>query len=104
LVYKSGNTSYNIYYTHISGKLPHSGDRHMNKVWTAEERNFIKENASLMTDKILAIKLCQITGRHVTLQSVRKQRQNMGISKQPGRGICAIVEPKEESCQDSTDV
>jgi|TARA_Y100000310_G_C20563784_1_gene754434 hypothetical protein len=76
----------------------------MNKVWTAEERNFIKENASLMTDKILAIKLCQITGRHVTLQSVRKQRQNMGISKQPGRGICAIVEPKEESCQDSTDV
>jgi hypothetical protein len=28
----------------------------------------------------------------------------MGISKQPGRGICAIVEPKEESCQDSTDV
>ena len=48
-----------------------------------------------MTDKILAIKLTQITGRNVTLQAVRKQRQAMGISKKPGRGICGIVEPKE---------
>lgn len=68
----------------------------MNKVWTNEEKEFIRNNAGMMTDKVLAIKLSQITGRRVSLQSVRKQRQKMGISKQPGRGICALVEKTEE--------
>lgn len=67
----------------------------MNKVWTNEEKEFIKNNAGMMTDKVLSIKLSQITGRRVSLQSVRKQRQKMGISKQPGRGICALVEENE---------
>jgi len=64
----------------------------MNQVWTNEEKDFIRNNAGMMTDKVLSIKLSQITGRRVSLQSVRKQRQKMGISKQPGRGICALVE------------
>ncbi len=66
----------------------------MNKVWTAEEKEFIRNNAGDMTDKVLSAKLSKITGRNVTLQAVRKQRQKMGIAKQPGRGICAIVEKK----------
>ena len=68
----------------------------MNKVWAKEEKEFIRNNASMMTDKTLAVKLSQITGRNVTLQAVRKQRQKMGISKQPGRGICAVVEEQNE--------
>ena len=67
----------------------------MNKVWKKDEKDFIRNNAGIMTDKILAITLTQITGRNVTLQAVRKQRQATGISKKPGRGICGIVEPKE---------
>ena len=72
----------------------------MNKVWTEQEKTFIRENAAMMTDKVLAIKLSQITGRNVTLQAVRKQRQAMGISKQPGRGICALVKREgDDGCQ-----
>ena len=70
----------------------------MNKVWTTEENEFIRNNAGQMTDKVLSAKLSKITGRNVTLQAVRKQRQKMGIAKQPGRGICAIVVVKEEDC------
>jgi RNA 3'-terminal phosphate cyclase len=73
----------------------------MNKVWTSEEKQFIKNNAGQMTDKVLSIKLSRITGRNITLQAVRKQRQKMGISKQPGRGICAIVEPSGENNPDN---
>ena len=77
----------------------------MNKVWTAEEKEFIRNNADDMTDKVLSAKLSKITGRNVTLQAVRKQRQKMGIAKQPGRGICAVVEKKccpESSCDGCT--
>ena len=78
----------------------------MNKVWTAEEKEFIRNNADDMTDKVLSAKLSKITGRNVTLQAVRKQRQKMGIAKQPGRGICAIVEKEccsEGSCDEHTE-
>ena len=70
----------------------------MNKVWTEEEKQFISNNANIMTDKVLSAKLSQITNRNVTLQAVRKQRQKMGIAKQPGRGICAVV--KKECCSE----
>ena len=70
----------------------------MNKVWTEEEKQFISNNANTMTDKVLSAKLSQITNRNITLQAVRKQRQKMGIAKQPGRGICAIVE--KECCSE----
>ena len=68
----------------------------MNKVWNEEEKQFIRNNSAFMTDKVLSIKLSQVTGRRVSLQSVRKQRQKMGISKQPGRGVCALVEKVNE--------
>lgn len=62
----------------------------MNQVWSEMEREFIRNNASLITDKQGAEKLSQITGRRVTIHAWRKQRQKMGISKMPGRGICRI--------------
>ena len=68
----------------------------MNKVWSDAEKEFIKSNAGKLTDKILSVKLTQITGRRVTLQAVRKQRQKMGISKQPGRGRCELTQEKQD--------
>lgn len=78
----------------------------MNKVWNNSELEFIRSNAEMMTDNVLSIKLSQITGRKVTLQAVRKQRQKMGIAKQPGRGICALVKREccsEDSCNEHTE-
>jgi len=72
----------------------------MNKVWAEEEKEFIRNNADTMTDKVLSAKLSRITGRNVTLQAVRKQRQKMGIAKQPGRGICEVV--KKECCSEGS--
>lgn len=63
----------------------------MNKVWKDHERQFIKDNAGKMKDKEIAIKLTQISGRTITIQAVRKQRQKMGITKERGRGICKVV-------------
>tara|TARA_Y100001963_G_scaffold5998_1_gene7756 strand:+ start:8861 stop:9187 length:327 start_codon:yes stop_codon:yes gene_type:complete len=103
-MYKSGNVDYNILYTAYQTNCHFSrGEKQMNKVWTEEEKQFISNNANMMTDKVLSAKLSQITGRNVTLQAVRKQRQKMGIAKQPGRGICAVVEKEccEETCNQS---
>ena len=66
----------------------------MRKIWTEAERDFIKRNAGTMRDQDVADKLSQLTGRTVTIQSVRKQRQNMGLKKLPGRGICLVEQKK----------
>jgi len=62
----------------------------MNEVWNEAERTFVRDNAGVLTDKDGAEQLSRITGRLVTLHAWRKQRQKMGISKMPGRGICRI--------------
>lgn len=62
----------------------------MNEVWNESERTFVRDNAGILTDKEGAEQLSRITGRRVTLHAWRKQRQKMGISKMPGRGICRI--------------
>jgi hypothetical protein len=62
----------------------------MNKIWSEHERQFIRDNVSSMKDSEIAAKLSKISGRHISLQAVRKQRQKMGLTKKPGRGICAL--------------
>lgn len=62
----------------------------MNRVWSDAERAFIKANAATMKDKELADKLASMTGRKVSLQALRKQRQKLSIAKKPGRGICGV--------------
>jgi hypothetical protein len=63
----------------------------MNNIWTEEERQFIRNNSNIITDEVGAKQLSKITGRHISVQSWRKQRKRMGIYKKPGRGICAVV-------------
>jgi hypothetical protein len=62
----------------------------MNKVWTEYEKEFIRVNADRFTDEQLAKQLQRVCGRKVTLYSIRKVRQSLGIKKKPGRGICSI--------------
>lgn len=69
----------------------------MNKRWKQSEIDFVKNNASLMKDSEIAIKLTKITGRRITVDAVRKKRQLLGIKKEHGRGICQVVGQKKES-------
>ena len=62
----------------------------MNKVWTEYEKEFIRVNADTMKDEELAERLQKISRRRITLNSVRKVRQLMGIKKKPGRGLCIL--------------
>lgn len=74
----------------ITPEFQKKGEK-MNQVWEKSEERFIRENADTMKDKEIAFKLSQITGRTVTIQAVRKKRQQMGIKKVRGRGKCAVV-------------
>lgn len=64
----------------------------MNKIWSDSEKNFIRANAATMKDRELAAKLSEMSGRNVTIQAVRKQRQKMGIQKAQGRGVCSLAD------------
>ena len=64
----------------------------MNKVWNDAEKDYIRTHAASMKDRELAKKLTEMTGRHVTIQAVRKQRQKMGLVKAQGRGVCSLKE------------
>lgn len=69
----------------------------MNKIWTEEEKKFISENAGKLLDKEVAAKLSTSSGRFVSLQAVRKQRQKLGIAKVRGRGRCIVVQQEENA-------
>ena len=73
----------------------------MNQVWTEAERQFIKDSAEALTDEAGAIELSKVCGRIITVNAWRKQRQKMGIKKNPGRGICS-VKKEEGACDDSS--
>ena len=62
----------------------------MNNIWTDEEKEFVKKNSHILTDKQGSEELSRITGRNITLNSWRKQRQKLMIPKMPGRGICKL--------------
>lgn len=62
----------------------------MNIVWKDQEVEYVRANSGLMTDKKLAENLTRITGRAVSMQSARKQRQKMGLRKRAGRGVCEL--------------
>tara|TARA_R110002074_G_scaffold174354_8_gene337358 strand:- start:451 stop:663 length:213 start_codon:yes stop_codon:yes gene_type:complete len=70
----------------------------MNQVWTETERQFIKDSAGTLTDEAGAVELSKVCGRIVTVNAWRKQRQKMGIKKNPGRGICSVKESEDEEC------
>jgi hypothetical protein len=68
----------------------------MNIKWTNEERQFIADNAAIMKDSELAVRISDIAGREVTTDAVRKVRQKMGIKKKHGRGVCEVVYVEKE--------
>lgn len=64
----------------------------VNKVWSDDEREYVRANAGTMTDDALAMSLTRIVGRPISRQAVRKQRQKMGLRKRHGRGVCGLVD------------
>jgi hypothetical protein len=64
----------------------------MNKIWSETEKDYIRNNAEKLKDKEIAAKLTEMTGRVISLQAVRKQRQKLGITKAPGRGKCGLAQ------------
>ena len=64
----------------------------MNNKWTTEDKRFIRENAHHIKDKDLAKELSLRNQRSVSLDSVRKLRQRLGIIKKRGRGRCELEE------------
>jgi len=63
----------------------------MNIKWNDSEKEYIRLNCQKYHDAEIAKKLTKITGRKISVTSVRKQRRKMGVHKQAGRGICKIV-------------
>jgi hypothetical protein len=64
----------------------------MNTKWTSKDKQFVREHASHVKDKDLAIELSLRNKRTVTLDAVRKLRQRLGIIKKSGRGRCELEE------------
>ena len=73
----------------------------MNQVWSTAEKEFIKDAAGRLTDEAGAIELSKVCGRIVTVNAWRKQRQKMGIKKNPGRGVCSIRQESDTECDSS---
>ena len=67
----------------------------MNIKWTTADKQFVRENASTVKDKDLAVELGMRNQRQVSLDSIRKLRQRLGIIKKRGRGRCELEEQNE---------
>lgn len=64
----------------------------MNIQWSKEEEDFIRENASVLSDEKAASILQENSDRKITIHTYRKKRIRMGIKKGHGRGIVKVVE------------
>lgn len=62
----------------------------MHKTWSDAEKAYIRANAGKIKDEEIRKKLVEMRGRQISLQSLRKQRQKLGIYKVSGRGKCSI--------------
>jgi len=62
----------------------------MNIKWTTADKQYIREYAAEIKDKDLAKELSLRNQRAVSLDSVRKLRQRLGIIKKRGRGRCEL--------------
>jgi|TARA_R110000744_G_scaffold21078_3_gene54896 hypothetical protein len=57
----------------------------MNKVYTKEELDFVKVNASILTDSRLTDAFNDQFGKTVSFSAIRKLRQRLGVVKKNGR-------------------
>lgn len=62
----------------------------MNKTWTEAEKQFIKDRAETTKDRELVDALMKFSGRKISLEALRKKRQELGIKKSSGRGVCSL--------------
>ena len=62
----------------------------MNKVWSESEKKYLMDNCGVVKDTVLASQMSTMTGRKISVQSLRKQRQKLGLLKKPGRGKCQL--------------
>lgn len=62
----------------------------MNCIWTEAEKKYILQYAEHKKDQEIAQDLQKMSDRHISIQSVRKQRRKLGIIKCNGRGVCKI--------------
>lgn len=58
--------------------------------WTNEDKEFIKDNVSNMSDDELALRLSQLTNSTISVPMIRTQRRRMGIKKKQGRQAKAV--------------
>ena len=65
------------------------------KKWSLHQENVILELAAKETDEAIAAKL------GVTKNAVKRKRQELGIAKQRGRGVCKLVAPKGLTDEDT---
>lgn len=61
--------------------------------WEEADRTFVKQNADKLTDQQLTDRLSEAKGRSISVQTVRKLRQSLGIVKARGRGACKVLNP-----------
>ena len=60
------------------------------KFWGEQENQVILDNVETLHDAEIAEKVTALTGKKVTIQGVRKQRQKLGLLKLAGRGRCQL--------------
>lgn len=61
----------------------------MRKVWTENEKKFIREHIDMKDEEVLE-NLIRMSGRKISLASLRKQRQRLGFYKVSGRGLSKL--------------
>ena len=62
----------------------------MNYIWTENALEYIRLNAGLLKDELIASHLSRLMNRKISIHAVRKQRRKLGIKKKHGRGVCVI--------------
>lgn len=60
------------------------------RLWTNEEKNFLKNCSPVARDEEILKDLLKITKRKITLKALRHIRRRIGVFKELGRGHCRI--------------
>lgn len=55
------------------------------KKWNNEDLTFIQNNANILSDQELALKMSEICGQSITTSMIRRQRRKLNIEKSKGR-------------------
>lgn len=62
-----------------------------NHAWDEKSKDFVRNNATKLTDVEGAKQLGVVLGKEVSVSSYRKIRQDLKIKKLPGRGVSRVA-------------